>query len=44
MAVLLCMHIGFPIEGIEQMIVTSYNDVMRLSDANVGGNYKRDHD
>ena len=41
MAVLLCMHSGFPTEILEQMIVTSLYDVMRVSHATVGGNYKR---
>ena len=41
MAVLLCMHIGFPTEILEQMIVTSLYDVTRVSCATVGGNYKR---
>ena len=43
-AVLLHMHSGFPAERLEQMIMTSYNDVMRVSHAIVGGNYKREHD
>ena len=40
-AVLLCMHSGFPAEILEQTIVTSLYDVMRVSHARVGGNYKR---
>ena len=41
MAVLLCMHSGFPTERLEQMIVTSIYDVTRVSRATVGGNFKR---
>ena len=41
MAVPLCMHSGFPTERLEQMIMTSLYDVMRVSHATVGGNYKR---
>ena len=41
MAVLLCMHSGFPTEILEQMIVTSLYDVTRFSHATEGGNYKR---
>ena len=41
MAVLLHMHSGFPTEILEQTIVTSSYDVMRVSHATVGGNYKR---
>ena len=41
MVVLLHMHSGFPTEIIEQIIVTSLYDIMRLSHATVGGNYKR---
>ena len=41
MAVLLCMHSGFPSKRLEQTIVTSLYDVMRMSHATVGGNYKR---
>ena len=41
MAVLLHMCSGFPTKILEQMIVTSLYDVMRLSHARVGGNYKR---
>ena len=41
MAVLLCMHSGFPTERLEQMIVTSLYDVTRASHVTVGGNYKR---
>ena len=44
MAVLLCMCSGFPAERLEQTIVTSLYDVMRVSHAIVGGNYKREHD
>ena len=44
MAVLLCMYSGFPIEILEQMIVTSLYDVMRFSHVIEGGNYKREHD
>ena len=42
MVVLLCMCSGFPTEILEQMIVTSSYDVMRVSHATVGGNYKRE--
>ena len=41
MAVLLCMHIGFPAKMVEQTFVTSLNDIMRISCALEGGNYKR---
>ena len=40
-AVLLCMHSGFPTLRLEQTIVTSLYDVTRISHATVGGNYKR---
>ena len=36
-----CMHSGFHTERLEQMIVTSLYDIMRVSHATVGGNYKR---
>ena len=39
--VLLCMHSGFPAERLQQMIVMSLYDVMRISHATGGGNYKR---
>ena len=42
MAVLPCMHIGFPTKLMEQMIVTSLYDVMRISHAREGGKYKRE--
>ena len=35
------MHSGFPAKMVEQMIMTSWNDVMRISHAIEGGNYKR---
>ena len=35
------MHSGFHTKQLEQMIVTSLYDVMRVSHATVGGNYKR---
>ena len=41
MAVLLSMHSGFPAKILEQKIVTSLYDVMRVSYVTVGGNYKR---
>ena len=41
MAVLLCMHSGFPAKMVEQMFVTSLNDVMRVSCALEAENYKR---
>ena len=41
MAVLLCMHSGFPTKMVEQMFVTSLNDIMRISHVIEGGNYKR---
>ena len=41
MAVLLCMCSSFTTEILEQMIVTSLYDVVRVSHATVGGNYKR---
>ena len=40
-AVLLCMHSGFPTLRSEQTIVMSLYDVTRISHATVGGNYKR---
>ena len=42
--VLLCMHNGFPADRLEQMIMTSLYDIMRVSHAIVQGNYKREHD
>ena len=44
MAVLLCMCSGFPAKILEQMIVTSLYDVMRVSHATVGGTIKGEHD
>ena len=41
MVVLLHMCSGFPTEILEQTIVTSLYDVMRVSHATVGGNYKK---
>ena len=41
-AVLLCMCSGFPTKMVEQIIMTSLNDVMRISCAIEGGNYKRE--
>ena len=41
MAVLLHMHSGFPAKMVEQTFVMSLNDVMRVSHALEGGNYKR---
>ena len=41
MAVLLHMHSGFPALLVEQMIVTSLNDITRISRAIEGGKYKR---
>ena len=41
MAVLLYMHSGFPAKMVEQMFVTSLNDIMRISCLLEGGNYKR---
>ena len=41
MVVLLCMHSGFPTKMVEQMFVTSLNDVTRVSHALEAGNYKR---
>ena len=41
MAVLLCMCSVFPTKRLEQTIVMSLYDVMRISCAIVGGNYKR---
>ena len=41
MAVLLHMSSGFPAKRLQQMIVTSLYDIMRVSCATVGGNYKR---
>ena len=39
-AVPLCMHSGFPTKRLEQRIVTSLYDVMRISHVTVVGNYK----
>ena len=41
MAVLLCMCSGFRAKMVEQTFVTSLNDVMSISHALEGGNYKR---
>ena len=41
MAVLLHMCSGFPAKMVEQTIVTSLNDVMRISHVREGGKYKR---
>ena len=41
MAVLLCIHSGFPTKMVEQMIMMSSNDVTRISHAIKGGNYER---
>ena len=41
MVVLLHMYSGFPAKILEKMIVMSLYDVMRVSHATVGGNYKR---
>ena len=41
MAALQHKHSGFPTKIVEQMLVTSLNDVMRISCALEGGNYKR---
>ena len=41
MAVLLHMHSGFPTKLMEQMIMTSLDDVTGLSHASEGGKYKR---
>ena len=41
MAVLLCMCSGFPTKMVEQMIVTSLNDITRISHVIEGGNYKK---
>ena len=41
MAVPLHMHSGFPAEILEQTIVTPLYDIMSVSHATVGGNYKR---
>ena len=35
------MHSGFPTGNLEQMIVTSWNEVTRISHAIEEGNYKR---
>ena len=40
-AVLACMHSGFPAGISEQMIMTLFHDVTRISHAIEGGNYKR---
>ena len=37
----MCMHSGFPTGRSKQMIVMSLNDVTRISNATLGGNYKR---
>ena len=36
------MYSGFPAKILEQMILTSLYDVMRVSHATVGGNYKKE--
>ena len=41
MAVLLCMRSGFPTKLMEQMIVTSLDDVTGFSHVIEGGKYKR---
>ena len=41
MVVLLCMHSCFPTKMVEQMFMTSLNDITRISCALEGGNYKR---
>ena len=41
MAVLLHMCSGFPTKMVEQTFVMSLNDVMKISHAIEGGNYKR---
>ena len=41
MAVLLCMHSGFPTKLMEEMIMTSLDDITRFSHAIEGGKYKR---
>ena len=41
MAVLLCMHSGFPMKMVEQTFVTSLNDVTSIPHVLEGGNYKR---
>ena len=42
MAVLLHVHSGFPTKILKQTIVTSLYDIMRVSHATVGENYKRE--
>ena len=41
MAVLMCMHSGFPAGRSEQTIMMSFHDVMRISHAIEGENYKK---
>ena len=41
MAFPLCMHSGFPMEKVEQMIVMSFYDVTMISNAIGGGKYIR---
>ena len=41
MVVLLCMYSGFLAKILEQTIVMSLYDVMRVSCATMGGNYNR---
>ena len=41
MAVLLCMRSGFPTKMVEQTFMMSLNDVMRVSRALEGGNFKK---
>ena len=36
-----CMCSGFPARRSKQMIMTSFNDITRISHATLGGNYKR---
>ena len=41
MAFPLCMHSGFPMERVEQMIMTSLDDVTMIACAILGGKYVR---
>ena len=40
-AILMCMCSGFPTGRSKQMIVMSFHDIMKISHAIKGGNYKR---
>ena len=43
MAIPMCMHSGFPTRRSEQMIMTSFHDITRISHAIEGGTMKGEH-